>query len=83
MQDLIKSLMEVTGTASAETELFFIHEKHELSLRSKTEVSVIRIGFVCLPRQKSKAQAGFYCFRSDPKMHRGSAVKYWALLNSH
>lgn len=83
MQDLIKSLVEVTRTASAETQLFFIHGKHELSLRSKTEMSIIHGGFVCLPMQKSKTQAGFYGFRSDPTTHHGSAVRYWALLNSY
>lgn len=83
MQDLIKSLMEVTRTASAETHLFFTHEKHELSLRSKIEISIIHGGFVCLPMQKSKTQAGFYCFGSDPTTHYSSAVRYWALLNSH
>lgn len=41
--------MEVTGTASAETELFFIHEKPELSLRSNPEISIIHGGFLCLP----------------------------------
>lgn len=49
MQDLIKSLMEVTKRASAETQLFFIHEKHELSLRSQTEISIMHGGFLCLP----------------------------------
>lgn len=48
MQDLIKSLMEVTNTASAETQLFFIHEKHELSLSSQTETSDMHGGFLCL-----------------------------------
>lgn len=33
MWDLIKNLVEVTNTASAETQLFFIHEEHEFSLR--------------------------------------------------
>lgn len=63
MQDLIKSLVEVIATATAETQLFFIHEKHELSIRSKTEISIIHAGFVCLPMQKSQTQAGFYCLR--------------------
>lgn len=49
MQDLIKSLMEVTNTASAQTQLFFIHEKRELSLRSQTEISLMHGGLLCLP----------------------------------
>lgn len=64
MQDLIKSLMEVTGSARAKTQLFFTHEKYELSL-SKTEPSMNILFIVHLPVKNQKHRR-FLLFQVRP-----------------
>lgn len=90
MQDLIKSLMEVTNAASAETQLFFIHEQHVLSLRSQTEISIMHGGCggvgVCVSLSayvKIQNTGRFLLLRV--RLHNApwfSSEDSWSLLNS-
>lgn len=83
MQDLIKSLMEVTRTASAEHSYFLYMKSMSSVLEARQRYLLFMVGLcVCLCKNPKHRQV-FIASGQTPQRTHGSAVTYWVLLNSH